>query len=29
MYYEIVFQYSVLDEPIGEAVCVVADTDNW
>ncbi|XP_053385365.1 folliculin-interacting protein 2-like isoform X2 [Mercenaria mercenaria] len=22
-------QYSVLDEPIGEAVCVVADTDNW
>ncbi|XP_060592263.1 folliculin-interacting protein 2-like isoform X2 [Ruditapes philippinarum] len=22
-------QYSVLDEPIGEAVCIVADTDNW
>ncbi|KAJ8319420.1 hypothetical protein KUTeg_004511 [Tegillarca granosa] len=22
-------QHSVLDEPIGEAVCVIADTDNW
>ena len=23
------FQYSVLDEPIAEAVCVVANTDTW
>lgn len=23
------FQHPVLDEPIAEAVCIVADTDKW
>ncbi|XP_060063354.1 folliculin-interacting protein 2-like [Ylistrum balloti] len=26
---EVAVQHSVLDEPIGEAVCVIADTDQW
>ncbi|XP_021374421.1 folliculin-interacting protein 2-like isoform X2 [Mizuhopecten yessoensis] len=26
---EVAVQHSVLDEPIGEAVCIIADTDQW
>lgn len=26
---EVAIQHSVLDEPIGEAVCIIADTDQW
>ena len=23
------FQHSILDEPVAESVCIIADTDNW